>query len=99
MGMDVFFDREAAEKAGMTFEVRPRCTPEEREEILRMYPHDRFYCEWAEQSEEIAHIPHTDIRVENTGYDCVCLRANRWGRVYEPLTDWLKANGIEWAEG
>ena len=51
--------------------------------------------------EELVAIPDCDHYVANgaaDGSDFIIVRANKWGRSYEPLTNWLTANGISWDE-
>ena len=47
----------------------------------------------------LVQVPGMDWWVEDTGAsEQIMVRANKWGRTYEPLTEWLKAHGIEWVE-
>ena len=36
--------------------------------------------------------------VNDEGLDTYIVRANKWGRTYKPLTEWLTYNAIEWSE-
>lgn len=74
MGMDVFFNREEAENAGMEFV--------------------------ADEGDLMFEVPGLECWVVDSGSgDEVIVTANKWGRVYQPLTEWLKANSIDWTEG
>lgn len=99
MGLDVFFDRDAAVKAGLELFMESNGTDEQ---IARAIAEGRDddHIEWLEEVRECVRIPNTDlVRLQDGLDNCICIRANKWGSVYEPLTDWLKANGIEWGEG
>ncbi|MEL0169832.1 MAG: hypothetical protein VW877_17065 [Pseudomonadaceae bacterium] len=44
-------------------------------------------------------IPGTDhCCLDSGGKDSFVIAANKWGSTYGPLTDFLKAKGIEWDE-
>jgi hypothetical protein len=48
---------------------------------------------------DVLEVPGTDICVEaDVMVENIVVRANKWGRVYEPLTYWLKTKDIAWAE-
>ena len=99
MGLDISFNRTKAINAGLTFVILPNSTPESiaQEEAE---PHgDPGYLACLKGSENCINVPGTDIRVADDGIDDnIAVRANKWGRVYEPLTNWLAANGIDWSE-
>lgn len=84
MGLDVSFSTKEALAKGLEIRVG--------------------YNDWSSIGEKdelcnVLHVPGTDITVDASVYvDNICVRANKWGRVYAPLTEWLKANDIPWSE-
>lgn len=99
MGLDISFNRSKAVKAGLEFAQVPNGTPEEIAREL-VNPHgNASYKKWLEETTSCIKVPGTDLVVRDVGPDIyISVRANYWGPVYEPLTDWLKANAILWSE-
>lgn len=97
MGLDLCFNRQKAVDAGLILTKEVRGTPEEIY-AASLYATDIGYYEWLKEEAESFRVPGTDIHVETSGDENLLVRANTWGRVYKPLTDWLKANNIEWSE-
>lgn len=92
MGLDVAFDRQQAIAAGMEFETIPN-------DGTYSEGDDPDYIAWCKASTDCIKIPGTELYASDDGFeDHIAVRANKWGRIYEPLTDWLKANNIEWSE-
>lgn len=95
MGMCVSFSRELAVKAGIEFKIlqnNPDYKPNPE------YPEAPDYVKWCGESEECIKVPGTDFYIANGGVRAIVVTANKWGRAYAPLTDWLTANNIPWEE-
>ena len=98
MGLDIAFNRKAAIKAGMVVERQSCGTEIEIADAKRNFPEDTEYIEYLKQTCEVIRVPGSTL-MENGGVDPdIVVRANKWGRNYEPLTQWLKANNIKWSE-
>lgn len=103
MGMDIAFNREQAVAAGIE---QASLRNADDAEIARAeadeadgMPNQPGYIEWLKSSNDCVRVPGMDWWVEDDGAsEQFVVRANKWGRTYEPLTDWLKAHGIEWIE-
>jgi hypothetical protein len=93
MGLDIGFNRKAAEKAGLVFKTLPNDGTYDEDD-------DPEYISWCKDSHECIAVPNTDHYVSNdSGSDeHVVVRANRWGSTYYPLTAWLTDHGITWDE-
>jgi predicted ThiF/HesA family dinucleotide-utilizing enzyme len=98
MGLDIAFNREAAIAAGMQLKTERVGSDEEISTAERTTPEDACYLSYLRKVAEYIVVPGTNSMVENGGVDHIVVRANKWGRTYEPLTTWLKANNIEWSE-
>ena len=62
-------------------------------------PNQPGYLDWLYAKEPCVRVPGMEHWVEdNGGGDNIVVRANKWGHTYAPLTQWLKANNIEWDE-
>ena len=97
MGLDITFDRTKAVKAGIKFETLPNATPEQIE-AAKDDP-DEGYQEWLASSQQCIEVPGFGHFVSDDGVgDFITVRANKWGRTYKPLTQWLVNNNIEWDE-
>ena len=98
MGLDLAFNRETAQKAGIVITQERRGSDDEITYALESGV-DKEYLAWLSSLVTYISIPGTNMSVEDCGSsDDIVVRANKWGRVYEPLTNWLKANNIEWSE-
>jgi hypothetical protein len=97
MGLDISFSRTKAIKAGLELVTLDcRLDSEEISDDLR---EDPDFMRWATEQVICVKVPGADHLVEDDGVaDRITVRANRWGHTYYPLTDWLKANNIEWDE-
>lgn len=96
MGLDVAFNREKALAAGL--KVRMVVGTEDDIAKAKANGADQDYLDYLSKPEECIEVPGTDFLASNDGIDSIVVRANKWGRIYEPLTTWLKANNIEWSE-
>lgn len=99
MGLDIAFNREAAIKAGLVIK-QERNGSEASIAAAKADPHeDTDYVAYLERVENVVDVPGTALRVADGGdAEDIIVRANRWGSVYEPLTDWLATNKILWTE-
>lgn len=113
MGMDVAFSRKDALEAGMQCVTVPNGSFNEivdQAESCAKYDYltpdfkwnqEQAYLEWLCKEDQCIEVPGTNNIVADGGVDCsedIIVRANRWGRVYEPLTRWLSENDITWTE-
>lgn len=97
MGLDVSFNREQAVAAGLKVFTDTNGDPKDIARA-RAANDDPDYLAWLQREEEFICIPGTERVVHTDSGDRIIVRANKWGYVYEPLTNWLKANNIEWDE-
>ena len=99
MGLDISFNRSEAVKAGLEIVQVPHGTPEEIAREIETPDGNPRYMKWLMESSSHIKVPGTDLVVKDDGPDThISVRANYWGPVYEPLTDWLRANAILWSE-
>lgn len=97
MGIDVFFSRAKAIEAGMP--VRETIRGNEHEINKAKEYDDPSYLQWLNKSIKVITVPGTEFHLEDGGADeYIVVRANPWGRVHGPLTQWLEANNIEYGE-
>lgn len=98
MGLDLQFNRTAALAAGLQLSVLRNGS----DACIFMAKQDNEapeYIAWLETYSECVEVPDLGVFVTNDGWDdTISIRANQWGRVYAPMTNWLKANNIEWSE-
>lgn len=98
MGLDLSINRIAAIEAGLQLSIQRNGT-DVSIQVAKEHNDDPDFIKWLETYIEVVHIPGTVLIVENTGTgDDIVIRANQWGRVYGPMTEWLKANNITWGE-
>ena len=99
MGLDVSFNKEAAADAGLVFDMMRNGSPEAIELAEADPESDQDYLEWLHCMQQVIQIPGTELWADacEAGGN-LFIRANKWGRVYEPLTNWLRANNIAWEE-
>ena len=98
MGMDLYFNKAAAIKAGLEFfTAEPRGTAQEIVEAEMRG--DTDYLEYLREQPDVIKVPDTSFYVEVTLLeDNMAVRANPWGPVYTPLTQFLKEHDITWVE-
>ena len=98
MGLDVAFDRAQAVAAGLIVFTDTNGTPGEIACAEADQDENPGYVEWLKREEEFIRVPGTELVTHTDSGDRIIVRANKWGRVYAPLTAWLKANNITWEE-
>lgn len=90
MGLDIAFNRKAALDAG-----------------LELQASEYTYFEYGPNDEEIPvtvpetiiAVPGCDHFVSDDGHEeDIVVRANKWGRTYAPLTEWLTKHNLSWEE-
>lgn len=97
MGLDVAFNRQQALNAGLKLVNESNGTSEQIAEA--MLEGDNQYANWLAQTTEYIVCPENEYLVANGGVDgMIVVRANKWGQIYAPLTNWLIANNIQWSE-
>lgn len=97
MGLDIAFNRKASEAAGIQTSIVRNGTDEEIAQAIAEDADDG-YVMWLKREVEVIHVPDIDLQVDVGGEEDFILRVNKWGMVYEPLTQWLKSHGIAWRE-
>jgi hypothetical protein len=99
MGLDITFSREAAIAAGIQFKDIPNGSPADIQDAIDIGA-AQDYLEWLREVPSYIAVPTTDFFVIDDSGDPtrICVRANRWGRTYHPLTEWLRLHNIEWTE-
>lgn len=97
MGLDIMFDREQALTAGLELRKLPRASEAEVAQAIEDGEEWAYIILLREEVEYMV-TPYLRVLVENTGTNCIAVRANKWGSVYQPLTAWLKKNNINWSE-
>lgn len=105
MGLDVVFTAGDAIKAGAHFFMLPNGTVEEVARALA--EGNPSEAEWLQEQRCYMDIgagrsdePHI-FEVYNkwpSPEDRIDVRANKWGRSYAPLTEWMRKHNIEWEE-
>lgn len=99
MGLDIAFDRKKAVSAGIVMKMIPNGDAESIARAEADECPDPDYIAWLKAEEPCIQVPGmTGWVSDGGGKDDFIVRANRWGFVYGPLTDWLRANDIQWDE-
>ena len=86
MGLDITFKLSPALEAGLVIKT-----------MVQSYDDKEEAC-------NVMSVPGEDVFVDisispDTGEGIFGhVRANKWGKTYEPLTEFLKLNGIDWRE-
>jgi hypothetical protein len=109
MGLDISFNRKQALQAGLKVKLMRNGSAEDIAIQEASQYDDPEYLAWLKREEEVIEIPSGELnlwgqhRYTDSGsspdQENFCIRANKSGSIYEPLTNWLKANNIEWSEG
>lgn len=98
MGLDIAFNKAAALAAGIQTSAVRNGTDEDIAQA-KAEGADAGYVEWLAEVVEVIHVPDTDLQVHAySSAEDFFVRANKWGMVYAPLTQWLKSHGIAWSE-
>ena len=98
MGMDLYFNKKQAIAAGL--EIRQGLSRGTAQEIVvAEMLGDPDYLEYLREQPDVIKVPDTSFYVEVTLLeDNMAVRANPWGPVYAPLTQFLKEHDISWVE-
>jgi hypothetical protein len=97
MGLDIMFNKEKALLAGLQLTTTTNGMPEDIAQARA--EGDNNHAEWLAEEIQLTQLPGTDLNVIVNEFDHdYSIRANPWGRVYAPLTDWLRSHDIPWIE-
>ena len=103
MGLDISFNRAAADAAGIETTTLRNGDNDQIIDVLigRLINGGIFegddYLAWLLEEQLCIRVAGTGW-VSDGGVDEYVVRANKWGCVYGPLTEWLSLNGIKWDE-
>jgi hypothetical protein len=102
MGLDISFNRKEAIEAGMETSAMRNGSDASiqlaEEDEANGMPNQDGYLEWLYEVQQVIRVPGMEHWVNDEGLDTCIVRANKWGRTYKPLTEWLTYNAIEWSE-
>ena len=99
MCLDIAFSRSLALAAGATLTKHREGTDEQIANAKLDIPVDTFYVQYLESVNEYFQFPNYPYIISNSGTDnSIIIRANKWGSLYKPLTEWLINNNITWSE-
>jgi hypothetical protein len=93
MGLDIAFNREEALAAGLELVTEARDP-----DGVKLWPDDKEMQDFCNEVVTYVKVPGTEMLTEDNGIDKIVVRANKWGMVYGPMTEWLAANNIGWDE-
>ncbi len=102
MGLDISFNKEQAVKAGMSLSTERVGT--DAQIASAEGNGDIAYLGYLLGEETLAHISeYVNFFTVSEGTDqddtiILFARANKWGNLYKPLTNFLTKHGIEWDE-
>ena len=99
MGLDIAFNRKQAIEAGLVLTKERNGTDDAIARAKELG--DTEYLKYLNGVSECVKVPGANHLVYSGGSTDdidIIVRANKWGRTYAPLTQWLKANNIEWSE-
>ena len=98
MGINIVFDKQKAIDNGMTFFNSINGNAGEIEEAVDRGCAKEFI-DWLRKPVVLINVPNAPLSVAVEEHDglWVC-PANHWGKVYDPLTTWLRQNEIIWTE-
>ena len=99
MGLDIAFDRKKAIAAGISTKMIQNGCAESIACAQASECPDLDYLAWLSEEQLCIQVPGMEgwVSDDGVGKDFV-VRANTWGRVYGPLTTWLREHNIEWSE-
>lgn len=114
MGLDIYFDKQEAEEAGLELYETRNGSDESifREAIAMLFtctvPKDSGqqgeYLTWLFEKRSAFNVPNADHAVcadvigVGSDKEYLSVRANKWGQTYFPLTAWLREHNINWYE-
>jgi hypothetical protein len=107
MGLDIKFNLSEVVRAGMAIHAEVNGTLAERKIAEQQYAEEpceanQRYIDWLKEFSMIGNIPNYihsfSIDITDAPNGNAYVRANKWGSLYEPLTDFLMANDILWDE-
>ncbi len=104
MGLDISFNKEQAVKAGMSLSTERVGTDAQIAEARKLGDGDSDYLNHLLEEEIFARISEyaffftVNESAEIDGTITLFARANKWGNLYKPLTNFLTKHGIEWDE-
>ena len=99
MGMDINFNKELADAAGIEYTTIRNGSDEDILKASTSEDTRDGYLTWLQEELLCIKVPVTGTYVNIGVFDgMITLRANKWGHVYKPLTQWLKENDIRWNE-
>lgn len=97
MGLDISFNRTKAVEAGLVL-IKERRGSEQEIAAIRAGD-DASYYRYLMEEVDFIKVPTLGSWVENSGVgNTIVIRANKWGYVYYPMTEWLTQHGITWGE-
>lgn len=107
MGLDVYFNVNAAVRAGLEITEQRNGSAADVQEARQeaRLTGDFGYVDWLKSSQSVCQLPEkwrVDEYVRNIDFGSdglAFVRANKWGNFYAPLTKFLADNNIEWGEG
>lgn len=105
MGLDISFNKEQAVKAGMELRTKRVGTNSQIAKARELGDGHSDYLNHLLEDVTLARISeyvYLFAVTEGTDQDdniILFARANKWGNLYVPLTDFLHSNNIEWDEG
>ena len=106
MGLDVRFNKAKALEAGLILEIKRRGSLRSIAEFkaLPAVEKDPEYLKYLLNPVSIASIlcdvnrGWTSFEVDGYADEYLFVRANKWGNLYAPLTEWLASHHITWDE-
>jgi hypothetical protein len=106
MGLDISFSKAKALEAGMVLEIKRRGSLRDIAELkaLPVTERDPEYLKYLLSPASVATIfcgisrGSKSFEIDGYADETLFVRANKWGNLYAPLTEWLIANHITWDE-
>jgi len=86
MGLDICFNKALALKAGGEYSSEKR-----------VYDEETIIINWF-RAGKMQGAAQAGLALDNNDKPLICVRANKWGRNYAPLTEWLSNNNIQYTE-
>lgn len=100
MGLDIYFSKAKALKAGLVITEETNGSAEDIARSLALGDQENpDYLQWLQEKSSVTNVPGTNYLVNvDVMEEGLAIRANKWGTTYAPLTQWLTKHGIEWSE-